>query len=187
VESVWKESCAKELRALHPEEVPQYLRPETEEELFSLGRQILDECPEIDVEVNVADDDKGIVIPDVGNPSPIEVYEASIIEQKVSDETWIGPRPIERDNEMGTRKVTKMGEMRTLGEALRRGKERTEFELKKRQPHERREMQRNRHQSTFQESRGGSRARKLRLFLGIRAIGSRARLRRRLRKKNSAR
>jgi hypothetical protein len=64
---------AKELRSLHPEEVPQYLRPETEEELFDLGPRILDEFPEIDVEVSVADEDRRVIIPDVGSATPIEV------------------------------------------------------------------------------------------------------------------
>jgi hypothetical protein len=66
------------------------------EDLFKLAQEILDNCPQIDVEVNVVDDDRGIVVPDVGSPSPIEVYEASVIEQSVSTETGVGLRPLER-------------------------------------------------------------------------------------------
>jgi hypothetical protein len=46
--------------------------------------------------VVVADEDRGIVLPDVGQPSPIELYEASIIEQRCAEETGIGIRPIEK-------------------------------------------------------------------------------------------
>jgi hypothetical protein len=46
--------------------------------------------------VVVADEDRGIILPDVGQPSPIELYEASIIEQRCAEETGIGVRPIER-------------------------------------------------------------------------------------------
>jgi hypothetical protein len=43
----------------------------------------------------VVDEDRGIIIPDVGQPSAIEIYEASVIEQSCAAETGIGARPIE--------------------------------------------------------------------------------------------
>jgi hypothetical protein len=90
-----KMAHAKELRSLHPEEV-RYVRVEDEEQLAEMGKEILDECPELEVDVAVVDEDRWIILPDVGQPSPIEIYEASIIEQRCGEETGIGKKPTER-------------------------------------------------------------------------------------------
>jgi hypothetical protein len=86
---------AKEIRSIHPEEA-QFVRIEDEDDLAKMGAEILDECPELDVEIDVADPYRGIIIPDVGQPSPIEIYEASILEQRVAEFTGLPSRPIEK-------------------------------------------------------------------------------------------
>jgi hypothetical protein len=58
---------------------------DTEDATRDTGRQILEEFPEIELDVSAIDDDK--VVPDGGLPSPIEVYEASIIEQRVAQDS----------------------------------------------------------------------------------------------------
>jgi hypothetical protein len=58
----------------------------------------MDECPEISVEVNVRgrEDEPKEIIPDVGVVSPIELYEASVSEQRVRAESGLPLIPIER-------------------------------------------------------------------------------------------
>jgi hypothetical protein len=86
---------AKEIRSIHPDEA-QFVRIEHEDRLEEMGAEILDQCPEIEVEVDVADAVRGIIILDVGQPSPIEIYEASILEQRVAEFTGLPNRPIEK-------------------------------------------------------------------------------------------
>jgi hypothetical protein len=90
-----KMAHANEIRSLHPEEVA-FVRVEDEDRLEEMGAEILEQCPEIELDVVVADEDRGIIVPDVGQPSPIEVHEASILEQRVAEFTAVGVRPIER-------------------------------------------------------------------------------------------
>jgi hypothetical protein len=58
-----KMAHAKELRSLHPEEV-QFVRVEDQDHLAELGKEILENCPEIEVDVVVEDEDRGIILPD---------------------------------------------------------------------------------------------------------------------------
>jgi hypothetical protein len=69
---------------------------EDEDRLEEMGTEILEQCPEIELDVVVADEDRGIIVPDVGQPSPIEIYEASILEQRVAELTGLPNRPIEK-------------------------------------------------------------------------------------------
>jgi hypothetical protein len=46
--------------------------------------------------MEVVEESRGIIIPDVGQPSPIEVCEASVLEQRVVEFTGLSSRPIEK-------------------------------------------------------------------------------------------
>jgi hypothetical protein len=88
-------ALAKELQALHRDEAPRYLRPNSEEGMIRHWQDILENCPELNQEVSVIEEGREVV-PDVGMLSPIDIYEPSVIEQRVSADTGLELRPSER-------------------------------------------------------------------------------------------
>jgi hypothetical protein len=68
------------------------------EEAIKMGQQILDESPELSVDISTEGTDEASrqIRPDVGVPSPIEIYESSVVEQRVREDTGLKPVPIER-------------------------------------------------------------------------------------------
>jgi hypothetical protein len=79
-----KLKLAAQLEAIAPSSGPR-LNFADPEESNRLGRLILDENPELSVEVNVQDRDgpNQVISPDVGVVSPIELYESSVSEHRV--------------------------------------------------------------------------------------------------------
>jgi hypothetical protein len=85
------------LEAIAPESGPR-LNFADPEEANRLGELILEECPELSVEVNVEgrDGPNQVVSPDVGTVSPIELYEASVSEHRVRVSNGVPALPVER-------------------------------------------------------------------------------------------
>jgi hypothetical protein len=92
-----KLALASQLEALHPGAKPRIMPPDPEA-AAEMGRRISEDCPELDVEVNVegVDEVSRRITPDMGIPSQIELYEASVSEQRVRGETGLPRIPIER-------------------------------------------------------------------------------------------
>jgi hypothetical protein len=86
---------SRKLRALHPDQVLPDFDADMDEEAAQQDQKIGDDFPELDLEA-VPDVENRAVTPDVGVPSPMEIYQASINEQRVAEHTGLPRRPIER-------------------------------------------------------------------------------------------
>jgi ribonuclease HI len=93
-----KLALSAQLEALNPGATDR-LRFADPEEAEAMGEQIMAECPEISVDVSVLTREDGpnqVINPEVGEISPIELYEASLSEARTRQEDGLPIRAIER-------------------------------------------------------------------------------------------